>query len=278
MLRGANKGLSESSDRRLIYDKKSQGKAAVQSRSSSAASVEEREPTNAQGPPELYLEEIPKLLFVGLQQEDGLKAAVFMEELRDLVVGDSPQCNKNRESLKSLGGHGLIIAALQKHFDTQGFQMPALEVIGWLVNYQDKSTGQALARSGALEAVADTMMRYAKSEAVRECACLAIHSILWATTQNEKNGASYAHGRRFVLDLDGISMILDTMRHFPRSANVNFHAIQCLMRFLDYGSDAKEALRKGRAVSLVAATIDNHPNETALQKAAQLFMSDFFAA
>lgn len=264
----------------VLIRKQSKGRHTANSTPSSAvASVEERDPASAAQAgqkPALYLEEIPKLLFVGLQQVDGLKAAVAMERLRDLVVGDSQRHTKNRDSLKSLGGHGLIVAALQKNFDTPSFQMPALEVIGWLVNYKDKAIGQALARSGALEAVTDAMVRYPYSDAMRECGCLAIHSLLWCCS--EKSGTAHAHGRRFALELNGISLILDTMREFPKAAKVNFHAIQCLMHFLRYGSDAKEALKKGRAVSLVATTIENHPKEKALQKVGEIFMADFFAA
>lgn len=250
---------------------------AASSNADSAASTiidsaeEAEEPTTAA--PVLFdpdLDEIPKLLLVDLQDEDGAKAGVALKKLCELVAGPEDAKKKKIEETRKMGGHALVIAAMKRHQHNRLVQRSGCRFFQWAVSIA--KIPSTLVQLGVFEALANAMTLYPSHENLHFYSCNAIQLLLGSKKSLGK------WGPKFVFDLGAIPLILETMQRFLSSPKVVDQCCMCFQRFLLFGADAKKALRSGGVATLVASAVEKYPQDKELQKSASDFMVQFFSA
>ena len=232
------------------------------------------------GPPlacAIKYEAIPALLFLDMQQEDEEKVAAAVQKLALLLYESPANCAYSLCAIavvlllmrkwpcnRSIQFHGCCVFAQLDPEKEFSFRMQ-----GSCVYHLLSSPTVISNKSGAIETIMAAMKSFADDE-FQVKGLTAIRSLF--SSRDDHINSSMAH---FVHKLNGIELVVTVMKKFENHASLQESGCLLLRRLSEKG-ELRDALKKGGALSAVAAAAEKSDGNSVQDIAAKTFFSNMF--
>jgi len=225
------------------------------------------------------LEAIPKLLLEDVLSNNGK----MVEEAMDRLARKCRKSATIREEAYRAGGHAVIVMVMRQWRNNKVIQSGGCRCMTSLTTEMPLAK-KSLAMIGGVESVVVAMTRYPESKDVQCHALGALVNMLCADGQGEKDHAgddavddvSLEMSTLFVHKLNGVSMVVDSMKRFPKEAKIQLGGCTLLLNLAREQSFVTTIMQFG-AVAAVGASLESHPKDTNIKNAAGSFMKNVFA-
>ncbi|CAB9497071.1 armadillo repeat containing 6 [Seminavis robusta] len=216
------------------------------------------------------LDSIPRLLL-----EEVLSTNAKVAE--DAIDRLARRCRKSaeiREEAFRAGGHAIVIMVMRQWRDNEAIQAGGCRCITNMT-CQFPDAKKSFAMIGGVESTLVAMKNYPNSLQVQGYGCGSLMNILCGHT-DEGADSSMAMSRRFVNDLNGIAVVVEAMKQFPQDSKIQLGGCGLFQNLAQEKSFVYNMMQAG-AVAAVGASLETHPGDPNIKKAAGSFMKKVFA-
>ena len=227
-----------------------------------------------------YQAGFPKLLFQDLQSDNPNNVLKAAQELDTMLWDDGSCPNKFQTEFLALGGHALVIAAMQK-WPTQVLIQSHLCrcFAGMIMTYnrgKKSSSGEstdALVSSLLLMGVLDqitigAVKQFPDFSSIQLDAMHALIQMCGGSTVAYQDAA-----KRFVRELDGVALVTKAMRAFSGDEEIQEQGCRLLNTLCITGEQEEVTAIKGMALTVVASSVQAYPDNASIEKDAHDLMN-----
>lgn len=216
------------------------------------------------------VEEIPNLLMIEMQKEEAEDVINGMKDLADLLRPENKHCRSNIQEAASCGAPSVLVLVMRKWHANE-----IIQTVGCCcIFYLSSNVGSriAVAKAGGLETIVGAMTTFPISQGIQFAGCGAIMKALAAVGNKGADSLALRKAtRRFVHNLDGVSLMLRAMIQFRRLPG--FQSI-CLEALDNLASEEEfyDVMMKSNVVKAVASTLELHGEDETCHEHATRFM------
>lgn len=256
-----------SSDTALLKD-------AAENETNTAA-LQENEPSLIK-----YQDGFPKLLFQDLQSNDSNTVLNGAMEL-DNLLGCSNACpDKLQTEFLNLGGHAIVLTTMQKWNSNVNIQSHLCRCIaGMILTYNrgkkrssegdENDLVSSLLLMGTLDQITiGALQQYPKYPTIQLDVMHALIQLCGGSS-----GSCQEAAKRFVRELDGVSMVTKAMGVFAETEDIQEHGCRLLNTLCITGEHQEATAIKAKALTVVAASVQAYPENESIEKDAHDLMN-----
>ncbi|KAG7339054.1 hypothetical protein IV203_021504 [Nitzschia inconspicua] len=228
---------------------------------------------------DIEYEAIPKLLFVDMQQEDEEKVAAAVSSFADNFAASNANTQVNKDQATSLGAIAIILLLMRKWHYNRSIQCHGCSVLGRLivsngrlpcVYCSNPTPAVSIIKSGGIETITAAMKSFPDHDKIQSYGCTAIGNAFYYTNPTiDKAMACFVH------KLDGIELVVLTMKKFPMNVSVQYCCCYVLNQ-LSKKQVLRDALMRGSALSAVGEATEKHATDKDLGNKLHSMAAVFF--
>lgn len=228
-------------------------------------SIKEEKPS-----PIKYQDGFPKLLFQDLQSNNSTVVLNATMEL-DSLLGGCPE--KLQNEFLPLGGHAVLITTMQKWTHHGVIQSHLCRCIAGMIATYNKTKSAAgldlvssLLLMGALDQITvGALLKYPTFPSIQLDAMHAVSHLCGGTSSDA--------AKRFVRELDGVSLVTKAMRVYAGIEDVQEQGCRLLNTLCRAGEHEEAVAIKNTALTVVAASVQSYPDNPSIEKDAHDLMN-----